>query len=141
MKIDRDDLRDPSDHRVAAGKTPAITGAISYRNDPFRIGGRIIGPLQRAAHIFCHWPSDHQDVGVARRRDEPDPEALDVVVRIVQRIISSSQALHDPASISRIERLLPRCCRAARSTAAANSSTAVSSGDGARSVSGLRNKL
>ena len=33
-----------------------------------------------------HRPGDEQHVGVARRGDEPDAEALDVVDRVVERV-------------------------------------------------------
>src|SRR6202050_4511480 len=54
--------------------------------------------------------------------------------------ISSSQPLQDPASTSRIDRLRPSRLRAALSTLAASSASAVSSADGGGSVSGLRVK-
>ena len=59
MKVDRDDLRDPSDHCVTAGETSAIPCAISQGNDPFRVGGRMIGSFQGIAHVFGHGPGDH----------------------------------------------------------------------------------
>src|SRR5258708_37831542 len=46
MKIDRNDLRDPSNHRIAASKTPTVPGAITHGDNPFRIGDRMIGALQ-----------------------------------------------------------------------------------------------
>src|ERR1700736_2550751 len=86
MKIDRNDLRDPSNHRIAAGKTPTIPGAIPHGNDPFRIGDRMIGALQRFAHVLGHGPSHHQYVGMARRGNEPEAEALYIVVGVVKRV-------------------------------------------------------
>ena len=80
------DLGDASDHRVAAGETAAIPGAISDRDDPFRIGGRMIGALQRVAHVLGHRTGHHQHIGMARRGDEAQAEALDVVIGVVERV-------------------------------------------------------
>ena len=86
MKIDGNHLRDPSYHRIAAGKAPSIPGAISDGDDPFRVGGRMIGALQRVAHVLRDRSGYHQHIGMTRRRNEPETEALDVVVGIVQRV-------------------------------------------------------
>ena len=86
MEIDGDNLRDPSDHRVAAGETSAIPCAISQGNDPFRVRRGMISSFQGIAHIFGHRSRDHEDVGVARRGDEPDTEAFDIVIGIAQRM-------------------------------------------------------
>ena len=53
MKIDGNDLRDASNHCIAAGKAAAIPGAISHGDDPFRVRGRMIGALQRVAHVLA----------------------------------------------------------------------------------------
>ncbi len=86
MKIDGNDLRDPSDHRVAAGKTSAISCAVSEGNDPFRVGGRMIGSLQCITHVFGHGPRHQKDVGVAWRGDEANTKTFDVVIGITQRM-------------------------------------------------------
>ena len=41
---------------------------------------------QRLLHVARHRPGDQQHVGVARARDEADAQALEVVVRIVERV-------------------------------------------------------
>src|SRR5437868_14271951 len=86
MEIDRHDFGDASNDRIAAGKTPSIPRAISDRDDPFRIGSRMVGALQCLAHVPGHRPGYHQDVGMARRGDEAETEAFDVVVGIVERM-------------------------------------------------------
>jgi hypothetical protein len=45
VEVDRDHLGNASDDGVAAGETPSIPSAISDRDDPFGIGGRVIGAL------------------------------------------------------------------------------------------------
>ena len=59
MKIDGNDLRDSSYYRVAVGKAAAIPGAVSHGDDPFRVGGRMIGALQRVAHVLRHRTGHH----------------------------------------------------------------------------------
>ena len=86
MEVDRDDFGDTSNDRVAAGETASIPGAVSDRDDPFGIWGRVIGALQRFAHVFGHRTGHHQDIGMARRGDEPQAEAFDVVVGVVERV-------------------------------------------------------
>jgi hypothetical protein len=86
MKIDGNHMRDPSYHRIATGKAATIPSAISYGDDPLRVRSRMIGALQRVAHVLRHRPGYHQHIGMARRRDEPQTKALDVVVGIVQRV-------------------------------------------------------
>ena len=86
MKIDGNHLRDSSYHCIAAGKAATIPGAISHGDDPFRVGGRMIGALQRVAHVLRHRSGYHQHISMARRRNEPEAESLDVVVGVVQRV-------------------------------------------------------
>ena len=86
MKIDGNHLRDSSYDCIAAGKAATIPGAISHGDDPFRVGGRMIGALQRVAHALGHGTSHHQYIGMARRGHEPEAEALDVVIGIVERV-------------------------------------------------------
>ncbi len=70
MEVDRDHRGDASHHRVAAGEAAAIARAISDRDHPFGIGGRMIGALQRIAHVFGYRTRHHQHVGMARRGNE-----------------------------------------------------------------------
>ena len=41
---------------------------------------------QRLAHVLRHRPGHHQHVGVARRGDEAQAEAFEIVERIIQRV-------------------------------------------------------
>ena len=44
----------------------------------------MIGALQCVAHVLGHGTGHHQHIGVARRGNKPDAEALDIVVGIVK---------------------------------------------------------
>ena len=76
----------PPTHRVAAGEDAAVERAVADRDHPFRIGRRVVGALQRLAHVLGHRPGHHQHVGMARRGDEAQAEALEVVERVVERV-------------------------------------------------------
>ena len=86
MEVDRDHLGNTAYHRVAAGETSAIPGAVADRDHPFGIGGRIIGAQQRLAHVFRHGTGYHKHIGMARRGDEAQPEAFDVIIGVVERV-------------------------------------------------------
>ena len=86
MEVDRDDFGDAPNDRVAAGETSSIPGAISDRDHPFGIGGRVIGALQCFAHVFCNGTGHHQNIGMARRGDKPQAETFDVVVGVVKPV-------------------------------------------------------
>ncbi len=76
----------PPTHGVAAGEQAAVDRAVADRHHPFRIGRRLVGALQRLAHVLGHRPGDQQHVGVARRGDEAQAEALEVVEGVVERV-------------------------------------------------------
>ena len=76
----------PPTHGVAAGEHAAVDGAVADRDHPFRIGRRVVGALQRLAHVLGHRPGDQQHVGMARRGDEAQAEALEVVEGVVERV-------------------------------------------------------
>ena len=86
MEIDGNHLRDPSNDRVATGEAATISSTIPDCDDPFRIRDGMIGALQRFAHVLGYRSSYHQDIGMTRRRNEPETEAFDVVIGIVQRV-------------------------------------------------------
>ena len=46
----------------------------------------MIGALQCVAHVLRDRSGYHQHIGMTRRRNEPETEALDVVVGIVQGV-------------------------------------------------------
>ena len=120
VEVDGNHLRDPSYHRIAAGKAATIPGTIPDGDDPFRIGGGMIGALQRIAHVLRYRSGYHQHIGMTRRRNEPETEALDVVVGIVQRMnfkfasiagsgvdLAYGEAASETPSARRGRRLLP----------------------------------
>jgi hypothetical protein len=86
VEIDGDDLGNTADDRVAAGEAPAIQGAVTDRDDPFRIGRRVIGSFQRLAHVLGHRTGHQKHVGVAWRRDKADAESLEIVIGVVERM-------------------------------------------------------
>ena len=86
MQVDRDDLGDAADDRVTAGEAAAVPGAIADRDDPFRVGRRVIGALQRLAHVLRHRSGHQQHIGMARRGDEAEAKALDIVIGVVERV-------------------------------------------------------
>ena len=86
MQVDWHHVRHAAGDRIAAGKDSAISGAIAERNHPFWLRGRVVSPLQRFAHILGDRSGHQQHVGVARRGDEAQPEALEIVEGIVERV-------------------------------------------------------
>jgi hypothetical protein len=46
----------------------------------------MIGALKRFAHVPCHWTSHHQDICVARRRDEVEAKTFQIVERVVEGV-------------------------------------------------------
>jgi hypothetical protein len=86
VKIDGNHLRDPSNDRVATSEAATIPSTIPDCDDPFWIRDGMIGTLQRFAHILGHWPGHHQHIGMARRGNEPEAKAFDIVVGVVKRV-------------------------------------------------------
>jgi len=86
VEVDRNDLVDRADHGVAAFEHAAAERAVAGRHDPFRVGRRRVGALERDLHVAGDRPGDEQHVGVARRRGEPDSKALHIIDRIVEGV-------------------------------------------------------
>ena len=86
MQIDRDYRRRAASHGIGSFEDAAVDCAIADRHDPFRVGRRGLGAIQRFAHVHRHRPGNQQYVGVARRGDEAETEALDVVEGVVERM-------------------------------------------------------
>src|SRR5437016_9857908 len=84
VEIYRNHLIDRADHRVAALEHAAPAAASADRDHPFWIRGSRIGALERDLHVARYRAGHHEHVGVARRGDEADAEALDVVDGIVE---------------------------------------------------------
>ncbi len=131
---------DPADDRIAAGEAAAVAGAVADRDHPFRVGRRVVGPLQRLGHVAGHRPGDQSaHRRAAARRRSAGRSARDRSSGLESAWISSSQPLQEPASTCRIARLRPRRARQRVRRAPRPSSLSVAaSGDGAGSVSGRR---
>jgi hypothetical protein len=86
VQVDRHHLRDPAHDRVAAGEQAAVERAVADRHHPFGIGRGGVGALERLAHVLGHRAGDEQDVGMARRGDETDAEALEVVEGVIEGV-------------------------------------------------------
>jgi hypothetical protein len=79
MKIDGNDGIDSARDRVAAGEYAAVGRAITDRDHPLWVRRRLVGALQRLAHVAGDRPGNEQHVGMARRGDETQSKALEVV--------------------------------------------------------------
>ena len=121
----------PPTHRVAAGEEAAVERAVADRHHPFRVGRRVVGALQRLAHVLGDRAGHQQHVGVARRGDEAQAEALEVVEGVVERVdlqlaavagagidLADRQAAAEPAARGAVD-ALPRARRAPRRRRAA----------------------
>ena len=86
VQVDRDDVADGAHHGIASREDPAVSGAIPDRDHPLGIGRRIICALQRLSHVLGDRPGHQQHVGMPRRGDEAQPEPLQIVERVVERV-------------------------------------------------------
>ena len=75
----------PSAAGVAAGEHAAADRARPDGDDEPRLRHRLVGAPGGLLEVARHDPGHEEQVGVARRGDEVDPEPLDVVVRVEQR--------------------------------------------------------
>ena len=137
MEIDGDHVADASHHRIAAGKARRHPARNRPRRRPISGGGRVVGPLQRLAHVLRHRAGDQQHIGMARRGDEAETEALEIVVGVVEGMDLQLAAIAGAGVDLADRRLRPRRLRAALTDGRASSVSAASSGDGAvRSAAG-----
>src|SRR5262249_18348761 len=74
----------------------AVDRTVPRSNHPFWIRGCVVGPKQCLAHVFRHRACDEQDVGMARRGHEAQPEALDIVECVVERMDFQLAAVAGP---------------------------------------------
>jgi hypothetical protein len=63
-----------------------VTAAIADRDHELGLGRRVVRAPQRDGHVLGNGPGHEQHVRVPGARDEPDAEALDVVVRVAERV-------------------------------------------------------
>ena len=86
VDVDRDHVGDAAAAGVALAEDAAVAAAVADRDHQPRLGRGVVGAAQRLLHVARHRPGDQQHVGVARAGDEPDAQALDVVVGVVERV-------------------------------------------------------
>jgi hypothetical protein len=79
MKIDGNNGINSARDRIAAGEYAAVGPAIADRNHPRWVRRRPVGALQRLAHVAGDRAGNEQHVGMARRGDEAQSKALEVV--------------------------------------------------------------
>ena len=140
VKIDRNDGIDAAGDGVAAGKHAAVPRAIADRDHPFRVRRRVVGALQGLAHIVGDRAGDEQHVGMARRGDEAQAEALEVVEGVVESMDFQFATIAGSGVDFADGRLRPSRRRAARSTRR-RIRRATRRRRGGASVSGRRTRL
>ena len=79
-EVDREDRLDGADDVLCGAEHVAAEGAVAERGDSARLGHGVVGDEQRRAHSARDRAGDEEHVGVARRGDDSEPEALEVVV-------------------------------------------------------------
>jgi hypothetical protein len=79
MKIDGNDGIDSARDRVVAGEYAAVGRAIAARDRPLWVRRRLVGALQRLAHVAGDRAGNEQHVGTTRRGDEAQSKAIEVV--------------------------------------------------------------
>jgi len=86
VKINRKDCGYTTYAGIAVGENAAVERAGACGNHPFRGGHRLIGPLQRFAHIPGYRSGSQEDVSMARRGDELQPEPFEIVEGVAERM-------------------------------------------------------
>ena len=71
---------------VTARKDAAVRRTGATRDDPFGRRRRVIGSLQRLAHVQGDRSSHQKNVGMPRRRDEAKAEPLKIVESVAERV-------------------------------------------------------
>ena len=84
--IHGNDIRNGAPAGVALSEDSAAASAVPDSNNQFGIGYGIVGAFQGLLHIHGYWTRDEQQVGMPRAGNEFDPDAFEVVVRIVERL-------------------------------------------------------
>ena len=86
MEIDGHNGRNSPHHRVAAGKKTAVERAVADGDDPLGVRCRVVGTRERLAHVPGDRPGHEQYVGMSRRRHKTQPEALEIIERVVESV-------------------------------------------------------
>lgn len=84
--IDWNDVRYAAASGVILPENAAGAAAISQRHHQLRIGRRRVSTLKSILHVFGDGARDEQDVCMARAGNEADPEAFQIIDRIVERL-------------------------------------------------------
>src|SRR5665213_615638 len=86
MEIDWQYVLDAAFNRIATGEQTTVGSAGADRYHPFRVGHGAVGTQQSYAHVLGDRAAHRQHVGVARRCDEAQTEAFEIVESITQRV-------------------------------------------------------
>jgi hypothetical protein len=84
--MDGNDVRDGASAGVVDSKHSAACAAVSHRNDKLRIRYGIQSTFQSLFHVRRYRTSYQQKIGVARAGYKLDPNAFEVIVRIVESL-------------------------------------------------------
>src|SRR6266702_2980593 len=84
--VDGQKFRERPAHGIAIPEHAARTRAFAGGDNQFWMGRRLVSPPYRFLHVERERTGDEQHVRMTRARDEADAQALDVVVRIVERV-------------------------------------------------------
>ena len=84
VQVDGHHIRHSTGDGVTIREYAAIDGAIADRDHPFWLRCGAVGPLQCLAHVLGNWSGHQKHVGVTRRGDKAQAEALQIVERIVE---------------------------------------------------------
>src|SRR5215813_2470040 len=96
MQVNRENCGDPADAGIAPGKYAPVPGTITDRDNPLRVRRSVIRALEPLPHVGGDWTRYEQHVGMARRGDEPDSEALQVVHDVVESMYFQLAAIAGP---------------------------------------------
>src|SRR5215210_554875 len=81
VDVDRDHAVRPHQHGVAIEKRSAAYGAGAHRDDPLGLGHLLVEARHPLGHLRRYGTRHYHHVGLSRRgREEPGPEAVEVVV-------------------------------------------------------------
>ena len=80
-EVDREELLERLGEVLGGAEEVAAECAVAERGDAARLGHRVVGDQERLAHPGRDRAGDEEHVGVARRGDDAEAEALEVVVR------------------------------------------------------------
>jgi len=80
-QIDGEHGVDRPDEGIGCAEEVTAEGTVAERSDQTRLRHRLVGSEEWVAHAGGDRPGHEQQIGVSRRRDDAEPESLEVVVR------------------------------------------------------------